>query len=439
VLLREFLGLDYRVEAEERQDWRLSLDERPGVGAIHVPDVLFRVPAAEWLARAALPREPVPFCMSEPNAPGSAQPETGLPVLYGLPGNTRSMALEGQEVRLTVDVFGSSFFMLTRYEELVHEDRDEYGRFPASASLAKRIGVLSRPIVNEYLELLWTAMQQLWPRLKRKQREYRVRPTHDVDRPFGVAGRPVLAALRSAAGDVVLRRSPTLAWRRLNAIHRTRRGDLVADPYWTFEQIMDASEAHGLASTFYFLVDSSRYSLECPEIVQLVKRIRERGHLVGVHPALNSHLRPEAVVRAKQAVERAMELAGVAQDTLGGRQHYLQWTCPVTWQAYADAGLAHDSSLSFADAAGFRCGVCYDYPVFNLRTRQQLPLLEHTLTVSDATLFHYEKQAPQMAMMRIAELKAQCRKYNGNFTILWHNSELFDNRRMVMLHRAIAP
>ena len=45
VLLREFLGLDYRVETEDRTDWRLSLDEQPGGGSIHIPDVLFRLPA----------------------------------------------------------------------------------------------------------------------------------------------------------------------------------------------------------------------------------------------------------------------------------------------------------------------------------------------------------------------------------------------------------
>ena len=375
----------------------------------------------------------------ERGAQGPAQPGISLPVIYGAPGMTHAMELEDHEARLAADVFGSSFFMLTRFEELVVDERDEYGRFPASASLAKRTGVLSRPIVNEYLELLWSAMRQLWPRLQRKQREYRVRPTHDVDRPFGVAGRPLVAALRSAAGDVVLRRSPSLAWRRLNAIYRTRSGDLAADPYWTFEQIMDASEAHGLTSTFYFLVDNSRYSLEQPEILRLIKRMHERGHLVGVHPALDSHRRPEAVLSAKQAVERAMELAGITQEAIGGRQHYLQWTCPTTWQAYADAALAHDSSLGFADAAGFRCGVCYDYPVFNLRTRQQLPLREYTLTASDATLFHYERHTQRMALTRIAELKAQCRKYNGDFTILWHNSELFDNRRMLMFREAITP
>ena len=45
-------------------------------------------------------------------------------------------------------MFGSAFFMLTRYEELVVADRDQYGRFPAAASVAGREGFLGVPVVD---------------------------------------------------------------------------------------------------------------------------------------------------------------------------------------------------------------------------------------------------------------------------------------------------
>ena len=41
---------------------------------------------------------------------------------------------------MTVDVLGSIFFLLTRYEEIVIGTRDRHGRFPASASIAGREG-----------------------------------------------------------------------------------------------------------------------------------------------------------------------------------------------------------------------------------------------------------------------------------------------------------
>lgn len=439
VMLRDFLGLDYRVEVEDRPDWRLSLDEVADGSSISIPDALFRIPAEQWLTPASMPRDPIVRCSKDQSAHDTSQPDSGLPVLYGLRSEPRGLILDGTDAHLAVDVFGSSFFMLTRFEELVLEDSFEYGRFPSSLSLAKRLGVLHRPIVNEYLELLWSAMQLHWPRLERKPRQYRLWATHDVDLPVAAAWRSLGEVLKDATADVFQRRNSSLAWRRLIAHSRTRGGNLSADPYWTFDYLMESSEAHGLASTFYFLADENAYSLERPEIINLMKRIHERGHFIGVHPSFDSFQNQVAVLRAKHAVERAMALAGANQDAIGGRQSLLQWTCPDTWQAYADAGLAHDSSISFIDAAGFRCGTCYDYPVFNLRTRQQLALRERPLIAMEVSLYNYEKLAPEMIHKRINELKAQCRKYHGDFVLLWRNSELYDNRRMVLFQQAIWP
>jgi len=77
------------------------------------------------------------------------------------------------------------------------------------------------------------------------------------------------------------------------------------------------------------------------------------------------------------------EEEGIKQDQWGGRQHYLRWKLPITWRNWADAGLNYDSTLSFADHAGFRCGICYEYPVYDLKQRKQLKLTERPLIVME--------------------------------------------------------
>ena len=52
----------------------------------------------------------------------------------------------------------------------------------------------------------------------------------------------------------------------------------------------------------------------------------------------------------------------------------------------SDAGLDYDTTVSFADTPGFHCGVCYEFPVFNVLTRQKLPLIERPLVVMDCTV-----------------------------------------------------
>ena len=92
-----------------------------------------------------------------------------IPVLYGEPGAAGAVRRGGGRVCVTVDVLGSAFFMLTCYEEVVRAERDEHERFPASASLAARSAFLDRPIVDEYADLLWAALSECWPRLRRRR------------------------------------------------------------------------------------------------------------------------------------------------------------------------------------------------------------------------------------------------------------------------------
>jgi hypothetical protein len=438
VMLREFLGLEFRLEQEDRRDWRLTLDDDAGGSEILIPDGLFTTPEAQWLTAASLPGEKTACCSPDDRPCPPAPSEDRIPLLFTAQQDAPGMKLEGGRIQLAGDIFGGAFYMLSRYEELVQSGLCTDARFPADQSTAHKLGVLNRPLVNEYLELLWAALQRLWPRLERVPRNYRVVPTHDID-GFATAWRSPLSVLKSTAADVVLRRDPRLACNRLQNALRVRRGELRADLYWVFEDMMDTAEAQGLSSTFYFIVEPRFLGLEHPEILALFKQIHARGHAIGVHPTHGTSLDPTAILRAKQAVVRALEKAGVPAVGLGARQHWLEWSCPETWQAYEDAGLAHDSSMSFAHLAGFRSGTCYEHPIFNLRSRQTLRLRERPLILMETTLYKYERQSEREKHNRMRQLKEQCRKHRGDFTILWHNASLIDRRRTELFRQTIKP
>ena len=87
---------------------------------------------------------------------------------------------------------------------------------------------------------------------------------------------------------------------------------------------------------------------------------------------------------------KAAERLGIRQAAWGGRQHYLRFAVPETWRHYASAGLSYDATLAHADQPGFRCGTCYDFPVYDLEQRCPLPLRERPLTVMELTLLDGE-------------------------------------------------
>jgi hypothetical protein len=421
VMLGERLGLDWRLRLDERPDVRIT---SPGdsTRCVRVPDVLFATPPRDWLAPAALPARPLTWT----EAPWGQR----VPVLFGGDASAGPIVPGEDGVALKVDVFGGSFFMLSRYEEIVLPARDRFGRFTAAASLAHAEGFLELPIVDAYVEILWSALQALWPRLERRPPNARLGLSCDVDRPLASAGKRAPALLRALGADALVRRDPGLAVRRVRSWAGLRRDDFRLDPYNTFEFLMDVGEMHGSAAAFNFLAtekptpQDGPYTLEQPWIQSLIARIHERGHEIGFHASFHSHLDPESTGAEFLRLQRTAERQGVVQECWGGRQHYLRWENPVTWSNWEVAGLDYDSTVGYADHIGFRAGTCHEFPVFHLRERRALRLRERPLHVMDATLFEYMRLSRDAALGSVLALARECRRYGGVFSLLWHNSSL---------------
>ena len=213
VVLRDWLGLDSRTEVAERRDVRITVADDPEGRALHLPDVFFPRAAAAWLTPASLPAEPAG---AWPAVCATHALQSPVPILFGEPGHEGGPGdLQNGQIRLPIDIFGSVFFLLSRYEEVVSEARDHRDRFAGTGSFSHRFGLLERPLANEYLEILWASLQRLWPGLQRRARSYGVDLSCDVDVPFSAVGRPWRRMALSLAADLVKRRAPDLALRRL--------------------------------------------------------------------------------------------------------------------------------------------------------------------------------------------------------------------------------
>jgi hypothetical protein len=435
IVLSDWLGLDWRLRVDERPDVRISLDGDASGRCVLLPDVLFGTAAHEWLTAASLPRPPLSSVTVGPAGAGPLRAGERLPALYGSSSPAASPGADPGADRLEVDVFGSAFFMLTRYEEVVISDRDRYGRFPASSSVAGRAGLLRSPIVDSYVELLWSALERAWPGLPRRSRRFGVLITHDVDDPLATLGRSPPRVVRQLAADLLLRRDLGLAGRRVRAAAAARRGDHRLDPYNTFDFLMDVSEHNDNRSAFYFLANRSpnpldgTYVLEHPWVRSLIGHIHRRGHEVGLHASFHSVSDPARTREEFDRLRAVAEAQGVRQEQWGGRQHYLRWENPVTWTNWNGAGLTYDITLAYHDAVGFRTGTCHPYRVFDLLERGPLELEERPFQVMDGTLFSYMSLAPDAAHAAVLELASQCRRFGGSLGLLWHNSELATDRQ----------
>lgn len=347
--------------------------------------------------------------------------------------------------RMHYDILGLTYWMLARQEEVGRQDLDHHQRFPATSSHAFRHDYLERPVIDEWLQVLGQVIQQLWPALPIRQHHFSMKVSHDVDRPSRYGFCSAARIIRFMAGDVLKRRYFKNAW--LAPWVRLGSRDTLhpADPDNTFDWLMDLSEQHGLSSAFYFIcgrTDPQRdadYEPEHPAIRELMRRIHARGHEIGLHPSFGTYQKPAAIVAEAQRLRRICAEEGIEQATWGGRMHYLRWENPTTPRAWEQAGMAYDSTLSYADRPGFRCGTCFEYPAFDPVKGQALKLRIRPLIAMEGTVMeptYMGLGSGEAALNKFNELKDRCKAVKGCFTLLWHNS-LFDTQAERELYRQL--
>lgn len=432
VVVGEFLGLEFATIPEIRDDVSITF---PGSDSeLRVADVLFQTSDMDWLQRNSLPVLPLEQWQLPAEISESIDIRIdSVPVVFGRSsGSGQFMVREDSTINLGLDIFGSAFYMLTRYEEACSPSLDGHDRFPASASLSARAGFIERPIVNEYLEVLWACISTLCPGLARKQREYEFVVSHDVDKIFDTRDRSWPAVMRNVIGDVTKRRDVTIAAKRIYSKAVSGSGDYSNEPCSSFDFIMDCSEQYNIRSAFYFIAHQSSegldgdYTIDMPWVRYLLRHIHTRGHELGLHASYNSYNDPAQIAAELFALQAAADEENVNQNVWGGRQHYLRWAAGTTWQGWEDAGLAYDSTLTFPEAPGFRSGTCFEYPTFNLGSSSRLQLRERPLIVMETSLFSeaYMNLSSSDALDAIIRLSATCRHFGGQFTMLWHNDNL---------------
>lgn len=420
ILFGDFLGLNYRVKFGN-SDCIMITDGRT---ELRVADIFFQTQEMEWLTAQSLPREPLRNWDLRECGLYRDLSETRIPIIFG---EDKEELFDPNY--LPIDIFGSTFFMLSRYEEYIEEVEDIHQRFPAYASIAYRNGFLDRPIVNEYLDILWSRLKKLWPGLSRKKRSFRLIPTHDVDIPYEYLGQPFRKILLKSAVNVYHGIKFRKALRDISRWYKINYAG-GQDPYDTHNWLMTIAEKENLKATFNFMSGGHQsvdyyYPINGKYIKRLIEQIIMRGHEIGFHPSYLTAFNLKLWNAEFHTLQKALN----GYPIKGGRQHFLRFKIPYTWQYWAKNNLEYDSTLGFADYAGFRCGTCYEYPVYNLQLREVMPLRERPLIAMDTTVIddHYMGLGTSAeAIDYFLKLKRLCQNHCGDYVMLWHNQRFVD-------------
>jgi hypothetical protein len=429
ILIGEFLGLEFEVEAFESNFIEITrLDSFDKYSKLTIDASFFNKAKKDWLKTQSMPVLPLKTWTPSEDGIDAKLVEPNIPVLYGSPG----LVKKKNNIHLNLDIFGSAFFMLSRYEELITKIRDSHDRFPSYASISFKANFLIRPLVDEYLNILWECLHQLWPDLHCKYNKIKTSISCDVDQPYDCSVETISRMLKVCASDLIKRRSLSEMLKRINRYFFNKIGIYKFDRNYTFDFYMDLCEQMGLKAAFYFIPSSKEpingcYQIDDYKIINLIKKIEFRGHEIGIHGSYQTFQDREKIFKQKFFFEETMKKFGINQKIKGNRQHYLRWDSSVTPDYLDEAGFEYDTTGSYADHPGFRYGTSRHFKMWGWLNQKKLTLKQHPLIVMESSIANYMGLGySEKAYNMMQDLKKKCQMVNGTFSLLWHNSKLYN-------------
>lgn len=334
--------------------------------------------------------------------------ENDIPIIFG----NDNIIIQGNTIDCHIDIFASIFFMLSRWEEYVITERDVYGRFLSTSSLAFKCNFLHRPIVNEYSEMLWNMMFFLDENLYRNDKKFNLVLTHDID--LFRKGIFKFKYFKEAVISCIIRRDIQQLIGYFEGVYNYSK-----DPYNTFDYIMSKSEQIGVKSHFYFMSDNNCEYIYTKDFAEIIEKIKNRGHIIGFHPGYNTCSSNINWTEEKKKVEKYSNI-----KLKEGRQHILQVDLPTTFNIWESNGMEIDSTLGFADNVGFRCGTGDIFTLFNVTESRPFNLKEMPLVIMECSLSKYQNKSMNESQDIINYYFSISNKYHSTLTLLFHNTSL---------------
>lgn len=323
-----------------------------------------------------------------------------------------SVKKDERQIPLPWDIIASAFYLLTGYEDYVISERDEHGRLLHDSCIASRFGFEERPLVDEYRYFL-SALLGL-PQVEGIGPGFIL--TVDVDHLTIFRNKKQI--LRSIAADVLKRKNPLLALRRIYYEMGNKEEQDIAGIF----ALATFGREYSIPTMFNFMAAEpgfldSGYDINAPDAKDIVSMLRDMGCTIGFHPGYGAGENRDAWMRELNRLRNA-----VGEPIVGGRQHYLRSSYPSTWRLYADSGLALGSNMAFSESAGFRAGTAGVFQTWDILQRKELNHAEQPLVFMDDTYRHRIDEGWPV----FERLYRRSQKYGHRMTTLFHNTSLID-------------
>jgi hypothetical protein len=323
----------------------------------------------------------------------------------------------GKKSSLKYDIFASSFYLISRYEEYLPHVQDEFERFPAHESLAYQNNFLESPIVDVWAYKLLTALQEKFPAQEFIKRECSYISTFSVNQALLFKHKGVVRTVGGFISDFFTLKLGKV-WDRLMVLLNFSK-----DPFDTYDKIAALKKKYDMNVSLFFLIANyttydNNISITKNKFRLLIKSMSDYVG-VGLNTSFFTMNDEELLKKEVKKMESIINTPVVKS-----RQHMLRIKLPETYQNLIDLEIMEDYSMGYPNQLGFRAGTCTPFYFYDLDFEIQTPLKIIPFSVTDRVLNSGLSLSPKQALEKVKTIFNSVKSVNGTFVTQFHNEML---------------
>ncbi|MBK7819231.1 MAG: hypothetical protein IPJ60_18120 [Sphingobacteriaceae bacterium] len=264
------------------------------------------------------------------------------------------------------DVFGASFWLLSRYEEYLPFKANKYNAFDHRSSLAWQNDFLDKPLVNIWCEEFSKALKQKFPSIKFKPNYFRSITTIDIDNVYKFKHKGFVRSLAGVASDIRYGNFRQLKQRIKTMLFGS------TDEFDCYEYLVETNKKNKTQVIYFFLLgdygmNDKNHPSSNLTFQKLMKHLSDYS-LTGIHPSFASNF------NTQQLKIEIARLGGIThKEVVRSRQHFGMLKFPTTYTNLIQSGIKNDYSLGYTNINGFRASVCNSFKWYDIGLEQETP------------------------------------------------------------------
>lgn len=313
------------------------------------------------------------------------------------------------------DIFSAAFYVLSRYEEYLPHEKDPYGRYAYTNSIAWKYQFLDQPVLDLWMKQLELVLKQQQSSWHLPIRIFSIQPTYDIDQAYRYLWLSPFRNIRGYFFDLFQGQFDHITT-RMKVLSGKQK-----DSYNIYDWLDALHIQYHLDPIYFFLMAEKRNSIDknidpyTRGMQQLISRHAGK-YTIGIHPSAQSNSDIDRLKRECQLLQYHAD-----QKIERSRQHYVIMDFPDTYRRLIQSGILHDYSMGYGAVNGFRASIAHSFYWYDLLNEQTTNLRIHPFCYMDSTAIFHERLNAEMAMERMSGLYETVKKVNGTFSFILHN------------------